>query len=74
MAVINATNFVNDVEKIKVAANSTYIDAVTHVCSTYGVEVEFAATLIKKDPVLRSKIQEEAENLNILKKSARLPI
>jgi hypothetical protein len=38
------------------------------------VEVEYAAALIKKDPVFKSKIEVEAENLNILKKGARLPV
>ncbi len=34
----------------------------------------YVAGLIKKDPVFKSKIQVEAENLNILKKGATLPI
>jgi hypothetical protein len=38
------------------------------------VEIEYVASFIKKDPVFKSKIEAEAENLNILKKTARLPI
>lgn len=51
-----------------------YIDAVVLWCDMNGVEVEYAANLIKKNQVLRLKIQKEAENLNIIKKTARLPI
>jgi hypothetical protein len=50
------------------------IDAVCHWCAENNIDVETAAALIKKDAVLRAKIQIEAENLNILKPSARLPI
>lgn len=51
-----------------------YIDAVVYWCERNNVEIEYAAALIKKDSVIMSHIQTEAENLNILKKTAKLPI
>ena len=51
-----------------------YIDAVIAWCTKNSIEIETAADFIKKDSVLRSKIQVDAEELNILKRSARLPI
>jgi len=51
-----------------------YIEAVILWCETNGLEVEFAGELIRRNNVLKSKIQFEAENLNFMKKSARLPI
>ena len=51
-----------------------YIDAVIHWCEKNKVEVEYAAALIKKEPAIKAKIQVEAENLNVLKRGARLPI
>lgn len=51
-----------------------YIDAVILWCEMNGLEVEFAGELIRRNNVLKSKIQFEAENLNFMKKSARLPI
>lgn len=51
-----------------------YIDAVILWCELNGLEVEFAGELIRRNNVLKSKIQFEAENLNFMKKSARLPI
>jgi hypothetical protein len=66
--------FSSDVRKLCNENNMEYIDAVVHWCDINNVEVEFAATLIKKDPMMKSMIQIEAENLNILKKTAKLPI
>ena len=51
-----------------------YIEAVVYWCDLNGVEVEYAANMIKKNQVLRLKILKEAEILNIVKKTARLPI
>ena len=51
-----------------------YIDAVIEWCGKNNIEIEHAAAMIKKDVNLKSKIQLEAENMNIIKKTARLPI
>jgi hypothetical protein len=67
-------NFIEDVEKICKTKNVEYIDAVILWCEKNKIEVEYAAGYIKKDPVFRSKIQAEAENLNILKRGAKLPL
>lgn len=67
-------NFIDDVEKLCRTKNMDYIDAVVLWCEKNKLEVEYAASLIKRDPAIREKIQVEAENLNILKRGARLPI
>ncbi len=71
---LKGSNFVEEVEKLCRTKNIEYIDAVIFWCQKNNLEIETAAYWIKKDPVMRSKIQFEAENLNILKKGARLPI
>jgi hypothetical protein len=68
------SSFIEEVEKLCRTKNIDYIDAVVMWCENNKLEVEYAASLIKKDPVIREKIQVEAENLNILKRGARLPI
>lgn len=51
----------------------TYLEAILEYCKTSGLEVEVAATLIP--PALKSKIEEQAYGLNMLKdKYNRLPI
>lgn len=71
---VNAISFAEEIEKMCRSKNIEYIDAVIHWCEKNKIEVEHVAGLIKKDPVFKSKIQVEAENLNILKKGATLPI
>jgi hypothetical protein len=73
-AVTAANSFNEEIEKLRRSKNLEYIDAVIYWCEKNNLEVEFAAGLIKKDPVFKSKVQVEAENLNILKRGARLPI
>jgi len=68
------SSFIEDIEKICRTKNMDYIDAVVMWCEKNKLEVEYAASLIKKDPAIKGKIQVEAENLNILKRGARLPI
>ena len=78
MSVISIVNsnssFSIEIEKLVTSKNLDYIDAVVHWCSKNNLEVEYAANMIKKDPVLKSKMQIAAENINVLKKGARLPL
>lgn len=67
-------SFSQQIEFLCESRKMEYIEAVVHWCETNGVEVEYAANLIKKNQVLKLKILEEAENLNFVKKTARLPI
>jgi hypothetical protein len=53
--------------------NSSFVEEIESLCKD-NLEIETAAYWIKKDPVMKSKIQLEAENLNVLKRGARLPI
>lgn len=48
------------------------MDSIIHYCETTGMEIDVASTLIS--PGLKAKIREEAENLNMMKKSAKLPL
>lgn len=74
MLSLNSNNFASEIEELCQSKNIEYIDAVVHWCEKNKIEIEYAANLIKKDPVFRSKIQVEAENINVLKKTARLPL
>ena len=48
------------------------MDAILEHCNVTGLEIEVASTLLSS--ALKSKIREEAQELNMLKKTARLPI
>ena len=71
---LKTSSFVEEVEKLCRDKNIEYIDAIVFWCEKNNLEIETAAYWIKRDPVMKSKLQVEAENLNILKKGARLPI
>ena len=60
-------------EMMHLQSNVDIIDAVVHLCSISGIEIEAAAAVIKSSPLLKSRVQAEAENLNFLKRGARLP-
>jgi hypothetical protein len=48
------------------------MDAILHHCKETGLEVEVASTLISS--ALKARIKEEAQELNLIKKSSKLPI
>jgi hypothetical protein len=67
-------NFSSTIRSLCVEKSMEYIEAVVHWCELHDVEVELAALLIEKDPLMKSMIQTEAEDLNYLKKTAKLPV
>ena len=50
----------------------SYMDAVLHYCDQNGMEPETAAQLVNSK--LKAQIREEAEELNFLPKTAKLPL
>jgi Phage late-transcription coactivator len=69
----DVVKFNNEIDKM-CRNNVDYIDAVITWCERNNVDVEVLAGVIKKDPVIKSKLQADAENLNFLKGGAKLPI
>lgn len=51
---------------------TTRVDAIVSYCEQTGLEIDLASSLIS--PALKSRIREEAQDLNLLKKSAKLPV
>ena len=64
--------FAKSIESLVANTDYNYIEAIVDHCKTTGLEIEVAATLIS--PALKSKIKEEAQDNNLLKKTSRLPI
>lgn len=67
-------NFSSEIYTMIKEHDMDYIDAVVHWCDVNKVDVEFAASLVKTDPNIFYEIQLDAESLNYLKRTARLPI
>jgi hypothetical protein len=63
------------IEQLAIDEKLNYMDAICHHCKTTELEIEVAATLIS--PPLKAKVREQAQELNLLKKSnrsAKLPL
>ena len=65
-------NFSLMIEKLASKMGSTRLDAILYHCEESGLEVEVASTLISS--ALKSRISEEAQEENQIKKSSKLPI
>lgn len=74
LKILKSDVFYNEVDIIVRKYKISYIEAVTYFCEKNNVEVEIAAALIKGNPRIKSAVQIEGEDLNILPKSARLPV
>jgi len=70
----NYKNFFKEIERICEKDNLDYMDAILDYCETKGMDVEVAAKFINTNLAMKSKIRLEAENLNYLEQTARLPI
>ncbi len=73
-SMISTPDFIKKIEEIVVRSGTDYVDAVVDYCTKNGIELETAAPIIKANPSIKSKLQVEAENLNIDEKTPRLPI
>jgi len=52
--------------------NTSIMDTIVNHCERTGMEIDVASTLVSS--ALKSKIREEAQELNLLKKNSKLPI
>jgi hypothetical protein len=68
----SSSEFYIKIQELVVQTKLSYMDAVLHYCDQNGMEPETAAQLINGK--LKAQIREEAEELNFLPKTAKLPI
>jgi hypothetical protein len=64
---------IREVEE-RVGSGADMIDAIVDYCERNGIEIEVAAAIVKRSEGMRSRLQAEAESLNYLPKTSRLPI
>ena len=67
-----SSEFYIKIQKLVEQTKLSYMDAVLHYCDQNGMEPETAAQLVNSK--LKAQIREEAEELNFLPKTAKLPI
>lgn len=64
--------FQEQIENMVINTDYNYMEAIVDYCDRTGMEIELASSLVNKD--LKAKIQIDAQELNMLPKSRRLPI
>jgi Phage late-transcription coactivator len=74
LTVKNPLEFAKAIEELVWNHDIEYIDAIVLYCEKHNIEIETAASLIKLNSNIKSKVQGEAETLNYLPKRSRLPI
>ena len=72
LEVLNKEKFSLIVEKIVIEKRILYMDAICWGCEEDEMEIEIASKLIS--PLIKAKIEVEAQALNFLPKCAKLPI
>ena len=72
MTELNTNIIVNKISKYT-DNGVPFIDAIVAYAEEEGLEIEVLGEIIRKSPVLKSKIYDEAIELNMVEKIARLP-
>ena len=67
------TEFITEIERIVAVANSTYLDAIHDYCYKTGMDPETAAGLIRGSIKIRSILFDEAQRLNLIPKTNKIP-
>ena len=73
MKELNSEKIMNDIREY-VDNGVPYIDAIVDYSEREGVEIEVLGEIIRRSPVLKSRIYDEAERLNMVESTARLPV
>jgi hypothetical protein len=68
-----SAEFPIQIESIVKTKRVSYMEAVEVWCNINGKEITAGAELVKKSPIIKEKIKTEAEDLNLLPKTTRLP-
>lgn len=73
---INTNEFISDVEILHETLSLSYMEAIVYWCEARGLDVESISHIVKKNRVLKSRLKQEAEDLNFLKrkKGSKLPV
>jgi len=66
--------FFEYVYKISRQPDSNYMEAVLDYAHKNDIEIEALADIIRKNPNIKSRTQDEAEDLRLMERTAKLPV
>ncbi len=70
----NQMRICKEIDHLVKTKDLDYMDAALLYAHENNLEIEYVGELLSKNTMIRARIEEEAENLNFLKRKARLPI
>lgn len=70
----SASHFVQEIEVMASEKNIGYIEALLLYVEEQGIEIETVAAMVKQNKGLRDKAYAEAETLNLVDKTDKLPL
>lgn len=70
---LKAEEIMREVSKY-VNSDVSFIDALVHYADLHELEVELVGEIVKRSQVLKAKVREDAEELNLLDRTTRLPV
>ena len=71
LKILSPQDFTITIEHIKKSKNMTYMDAILYYCEQNKIEPETIGKLVQG--ALKQKVREEAESLNFLPKTTKIP-
>ena len=63
--------FIIEIEQLMSDKKMSLIDAAVYWCEARGLEIEYAASLIKKNKNMKKRLREEGENLRMVKRESK---
>tara|TARA_B100000925_G_C21632846_1_gene313797 strand:- start:243 stop:476 length:234 start_codon:yes stop_codon:yes gene_type:complete len=70
---LNSEKIMRDISHM-IDQGVSYIDAICEYAAQNELEIEVLGEIIRRSPILKARIYEEAEDLNLVEKTVRLPI
>lgn len=52
----------------------SYIDALVYYAEIHSIEIEIIGDIVRRSQIMKARVHEDAEKLNLVEKTKRLPI
>jgi|LakMenE01Jun11ns_1017448.scaffolds.fasta_scaffold9445830_2 hypothetical protein len=71
---VTVNNFQTAIESCVHKKGMGYLEAIMWYCEQHNIEIEAVASLIKKSEAIRTKLEAECEDQNMIQRQPKLPL
>lgn len=71
---VTVNNFQTAIESCVHRKGMGYLEAIMWYCEQHNIEIEAVASLIKKSEAIRTKLEAECEDQNMIQRQPKLPL